>query len=481
MARTDAGIQAKGAPRTDQLRPFVLLAGLAGVLTYYFINAVRRVYGDTGDFGHFYHAARALLAGQDLYTSWHHGYIYPPLLAFLYTPLALLREDAAAVVLLVCNLGLLLTAAYLAARELADRFGVPADATTLAAVVLTGVLLTGDKLRAELQMWQTNSLLLLLFVLALRWLDRRPLRAGLALGLAFNIKYLPVVVLPYLVFRRRWRAAAAFVAAVPVFALLPALLTGWDGNLRHLGTAYSGILRLLGGSVEPSQAANIADLRDLMSVSLTSAVARLAGPGVPAAVAFGLVGALALAALFAANWLYRRRGVAFWYRPDGAAPDQPLARALTGLEWAGLITAALVFSPQTNTRHFSLLLFANLAAALLLLRPRGEAPRWPLALGTVVLLLGMVLPPGAAGFLPVRVVWVTVSGIAWCALLMFGTLLWAGLSAAQAVAEESPDTGTLPAATEGPHRVTVDFGPIACAPASNTFRVLVCSASSPSH
>jgi hypothetical protein len=434
-------MQVNWNPRTDRLRLLALLAGLTGLLTYYFVNALRRLYGDTGDFGHFYHAARALLDGQDLYTSWHHGYIYPPLLAFLYTPLALLREDAAAAVLLVCNLGLLLTAAFLAARELAERFGVRADATTVAAVVLAGVLLTGDKLRGELQMWQTNLLLLLLFVLALRWLDRRPVRAGVALGLAFNIKYLPLVMLPYLLLRRRWRAAAAFVAAVPVFALLPALLTGWDSNLRHLSVAYSGIFRLLGGTVAPSAAANIADLRDLMSISLTSAVARIAGPGASAAVTFGVVAAIALAALLAANWAYRRRGLPFWYRPDGAAPDLPLVRALTGLEWAGLITAAVVFSPQTNSRHLSLLLFVNLAAALLLLYPRGGASRWPLALGTMALLLGLTLPPGAAGFSEVRVFWVTISGMAWCAVLMFGTLVWVGLPAARSVAEAPAQPG----------------------------------------
>jgi hypothetical protein len=402
MARTDAVLSVAQPPRTDRLRVLGLLTALSALLLYYFINAIRRLHGDTGDFGHFYYAARAMLDGQDLYTSWRQGYIYPPLLAFLYTPLALLPEDVAAALLLACNIGLLVAAAFLATRELAERFDVPANAGSVCAIVLAGVLLTGDKLRGELQMWQTNILVLFLFVLALRWLDRRPIGAGLVLGLAFNIKYLPLVLLPYLVLRRRWRTAAAFLIGIPAFALLPAVQTGWDVNLRHLAIAYSGLFRLLGIAVEPAQAANIADVRNLLSQSLTSAIGT-----------------------------YRRRHLALWYRPDGAAPGQPLARALTALEWAGLIAAALVFSPQTNSRHFSLLLFVNLLAVLLLLHPRSSASRRPLLLGTAVLGLGLILPPAWDAFAAARVFWVKASGMAWCALFMVGTLLWVGLPDAQ--------------------------------------------------
>src|SRR5262249_7930901 len=193
---------------------------------------------------------------------------------FLYTPLAFLPENVAAVVLLACNLGLLLGAGFLAAREVAERFGVRASAATLATLVLVGCFLTGDKLRGELQMWQTNALLQFLIVLSLCWLDRRPVLSGVALGLAFNIKYLPLVFLPYLILRRRWRTVAAFVVAIPAFAFLPAVLTGSEANLKNLAVAYSGIFRLLGSTVEVGEAANIFPLRSFLSISLTSAIAR---------------------------------------------------------------------------------------------------------------------------------------------------------------------------------------------------------------
>lgn len=421
-------------PRLPTLVAFVSLAALLG---YYFVNAVRRVHDNTGDFGHFYHAARAMLDGQDLHTAWHHGYIYPPLLAFLYTPFARLPEHQAAGLLLLCNLGLLVLAGFLAACELAERFDVAADTPTVWSLVLAGVFLTGDKLRCELQMWQTNLLVLCMLVLALRWLDRRPTWAGVALGLAFNIKYLPVVLLPYLLLRRRWRAAAAFLAAIPAFALLPAVLTGWHANFRQLGVAYAGLFRLFGLPIETEDAANIQGLRDILSSSLPSGFARALGPDVPNAVAFGLAAVVAVAAAAVVSRMYGRNRVAFWYRPDGLAPERPLARATTALEWAGLVVAVLVFSPQTNTRHLSLLLFVNLTAAFLLLHPRSSAPRWPLLAGSVGLLLALVLPPGTPGFERALYAWRTVSGIGWCALVMLGTLLHVGLRDATALAEES--------------------------------------------
>ena len=306
-----------GGKTPGRLRWIVLVAAWAAVLACLFLNAVRRVGGDTGDFVHFYEAARAMVRGEDIYSSGRGGYIYPPLLAFLYSPLAGLPQNAAAVVLLAGNMALLLGSVFLAVREMARRFDVRADGWKTAAVALTAVLLVGDKLKGELQMWQTNLLMLFLFTAALRLLDRRPALAGIALGLAFNIKYLPIVVLPYLLLRRRWTAAGAFAASAVGFALLPAVLTGWNVNLHYQAVAYSGLFRLMGVYVGAAQAANIDGITAEFSVSIPSGIARLAGAGGSAGVALAAAGLLALAAAAGAAWMYRRNGVPFLYRPDG--------------------------------------------------------------------------------------------------------------------------------------------------------------------
>lgn len=409
--------------RWRMLGATVILAGLFG---YFFCNALGRVHGDTGDFRAFYNAARAMLGGGDIYATGWPDYIYPPLLAFLYTPFGLLSADAAAVAMLCFILAVCCAAVYIGGRALAERFEVSTSWATLAPILCAGVILSEDKLRGEFQMWQTNTILLLMFCLSLYWLDRRPAWAGIALACAFHIKYLPVAFLPYLLLRRRWTTAAAFVAAVPAFALLPALLTGWDTNLHYLATAYRGLFRLVGLDIGASAeaASIISDVRSGLSFSITSALARYLGPDVPNIVAYAL--ASGLAALFGAwTWRqYRRAGVALVYRPDGVDPGNPIARRFTALEWVGMIFLLLLFSPQSNSRHYCLLVFGNSLAALLLLQSRGSTPKWPLAAGALVLFLGTILPPGARPSPMSQRVWNFAGGISWCALILLATMIW---------------------------------------------------------
>src|SRR5205823_2225794 len=149
---------------------------------------------------------------------------------------------------------------------------------------------------------------------ALWLLDRRPTLAGMALGMAFNIKYLPIVLLPYLMMRRRYAATAGFIAGAVGFALLPALNTGWDTNLANLATAYGGLLRMVGVVSPSAPVAHVEDITDGLSVSITSGFARL---GLAPLAALAAAVGVGLISLFWASRVYRRRGFAFWYRPDG--------------------------------------------------------------------------------------------------------------------------------------------------------------------
>src|SRR5262249_12878106 len=55
---------------------------------------------------------------------------------------------------------------------------------------------------------------------------------GMWLGLATVYKVMPLVFLPYLVWKRQWKAALSMAAAVCVFSLLPGLYLGWQTNLQ---------------------------------------------------------------------------------------------------------------------------------------------------------------------------------------------------------------------------------------------------------
>ncbi len=259
-----------------------------------------------------------------------------------------------------------------------------------------------------------NMLVLLAVVLAQRWVGRRPLLCGAALGLAINVKYLPLVYLPYLLARRRWAeflSACFFTAA---FALAPAVVFGWGRNLDYLGTAYAGLLHLTGG--DAAGGACVHPLAWRNSISIPSALARGADfLGVSPRVAWGATAAVGAAALLMASRMYTRTGSSL---TRGTADDRA-DRSILAFEWPGLMVAALVFSPQTVLRHANMAWPLAAVSAWLLISGRA---RRPLLLGAAMaaVFVGTFLrfwldrPDG-----PMEP-WRAVGGLSWC-------LLWLGL------------------------------------------------------
>lgn len=425
------------SPRRRRARRVVLLTlttalvGYAAIMLVY-LNARRPAQLDTGDFRHFYDAAAAMTQGRDIYASGTGGYIYPPLIAFLYQPLAHLSHAAAAHIASVLNLACVMLAGLLLARHAVRVLFRRNDLVLALASMLLGLVLIADKIKAELQMWQTNALVMLMIVLSARALDRAPLIAGLALGLAFNIKYLTIAFLPWLLLRRRFRAAAGFVLGIVLFALLPALSTGWHGNLADLRTAFAGVLKLLGLATGPAPAANIEVLAIGFSVSIPSAMARFLHGSHAAALAASALIAAACAAL--ALVMYRRRRCPALMWP--ARQDDEPYRTLLLLELGAITTAVLVFSPQTNPRHLSLLFIPAIIAAAMLFRalathrpaafrtpPSATIAGWPLLLGMLVLVAGLVLPPGGDANRHHVNLWHQRGGPSWTTLIFLYTLI----------------------------------------------------------
>lgn len=396
----------------------------------------------TGDFYHFYEAAVAMTKGEDIYTSGRFGYIYPPLIAFAFQPLAALSEVGAARVWFFISLTLLVLAISFFVREICRRFNAPRDSLTIGAVALLGVLLTLDKLRWGFDLGQTDTILMLCFVLSLRWLDKRPILAGVMLGLAANVKYLSLIMLPYLIVRGRWKAAGSTLASFVGFMLLPAVSVGWETNLGYIRVALGGMGRMLGGAATPGggvgeagQAANISDAAWERSVSVTSALYRLFDGDsiylIPLAI-------FCLALLALGAWMYRYHGFVLWRSGTASAESQTPRRALVGIEWVGLIVAALAFSPQTTTRHMAMLLFAHLLAALVLLVPRRGVKRWPVVLAVVLMVLALNLPPGHPPFYAGVEWWRKVGGAGWTSVAMLMLVIWTSLRYVRAVNEARP-------------------------------------------
>ncbi len=332
------------------------------------------------NFIHFYEAARALLEQRDPYQAAGGGYIYPPFLAVALMPLAALDWVLAGRIWACLVAASLLGVILLSAHDSRRRLGAVPDAFGFSVVAFAAVLLSARAIKHQIGEGQSDYLVAGAFILALVCLDRCPTLAGLVLGLAANVKYHTLVVLPYLLVRRRYRAAASTLASTILFALAPALVIGWDRTFASWRTALGGLGGLSGrpdnqaGVPTHEDAPAFSNLYDVFwehSLSLTSVLARFlreAGLADRDGSGTGLVfigTALLAALLFALGWgLYRAHGVPF---PLTRAPDDQQTRDLVGIEWWGLVVGILALSPQTHHRHLLLMLGMGAFAVAFLL------------------------------------------------------------------------------------------------------------------
>jgi hypothetical protein len=366
-----------------------------------------------GDFEHFFLAARAMRDGEDIYRAGAQGYIYPPLIAFLYMPLTFLTVQSAAQLMLLLNMAVALACTWGASSEACRRLTQTRSGGDVLVVMALATLLAATRLRSELQMWQTNLLMMGGVLLALKQLDSRPWLAGLALGFAINIKYLPLIFIPYLLLRRRWAAAAWSLAGFVAFALLPAVYTGLEADARAWATALSGLARLFGFAAPLAAAANIDPITAGYSLSVTSTIARIAGAGVPLwQVWLGTTAVALLIALIVAT-LYRvqSRPLLGWPAAQGQTA-QPL-RGLIQIEWAVLVIVALAFSPQTNPRHASLLVLVFAPLSAMICHPHAGIERRAAIAGAAVLFVAFFNPLSVPLLAPLAQAWNGVGVPAW--------------------------------------------------------------------
>jgi hypothetical protein len=438
----------------QRLAASALWVGLAVLFLVLILQINHRIStGHSGDFRHFYFAAGALLDHRDLYgpvpldvvehalrrpagpveKRWYttdtERYLYPPLIALLYTPVARLQFETAQRIVLLIDAFFIFAGIVLTSRLFVERFEFNTDGWLIAGAALLGTILNVDKVHVELQMFQTNSLMFFMFALSLYLLDRKPILAGIPIGLIFNIKYLSLGILPWLLIRRRWGTAAACVVSTVVFALLPAVVSGWQENLDHLKVAFGGLLHMVGvhGSAEQ---ANVDDIRDYLSCSITSAMARTTHAGQSLMLPMFYAASVAMISALIAIGLYLSKKVPVFAWPAAMQQIHQPWKAMIGVEFIAIVAATLCFSPQTNTRHLTLALLITIALSVLILAPRAATARVPAILGALLIGIGFIFPPG--GQAPqshhLAHLWFGVGGQCWCLLTATLILVWGGLS-----------------------------------------------------
>lgn len=354
------------------------------------------------DFFAFYDSARAARMDEDLYAVGPGAhYIYPPTLAVLMIPWTFLEPGPALMAWVLFCTALIPLSAFILARWAAGALEPAPHLRRLWSAAMLGVVLFAETFKMEMQWANCNLLVILAVALGLAWLDRRPWAAGVALAFGASIKYLPIVFLPYLLVRGRWRAAGAMVLGLAGWLALPALWLGWARTLEFHAAALRGLTNMVGLRTA-GPAANVKPMSGDFSVSITSAAARL-GERLGWGAASGVAVSAGVGALFLLGvaLIYRSRSAPLLWHVGSAPRGQG---ALSALECTGLLVAAVVFSPQAMYRHFNILLPLGVVLATLLLGPAGPRRRWAAASCAILVLLGTTLP-GLEPFEPAIAAW----------------------------------------------------------------------------
>jgi hypothetical protein len=193
--------------------------------------------------------------GVDTYR--HSRFLYPPLVARVFQPLAALPYHTAKYLWMVLSLVALGGALWIAAT----LAGISRTPWRLLSV---GIIATAFyPLLTLLERGQTDSLTLLLLMAAVLWLGRprAAVAAGVLLALATMLKLHCVFIVPFLLVRRQWRVLAGFAAGGAVLLLMSLAVDGYTRvsgyltdelpRISRYGERGSGEMRLPAETLTP--------------------------------------------------------------------------------------------------------------------------------------------------------------------------------------------------------------------------------------
>ncbi len=216
------------------------------VLVFFAIKVI-----NGNDFDVYLHAAGKLARGGNIYQPpflKNLAYIYSPFFALLLVPFAYLPRWVAEYAWLLADLFFLyriwrVITYYLDAQRLTPRhyrvLGIASFALTLRFLLY------------NFDMVQLTIFLLYASLEAVCLIDQnRKVAGAVLLGVAMNVKILPLVVLPYLVYRRRFGPALLSLAVFALLLGVPALFIGFDFN--------AVLLRDWWGAINPASAVRTA-------------------------------------------------------------------------------------------------------------------------------------------------------------------------------------------------------------------------------
>ncbi|MDO8736366.1 MAG: glycosyltransferase family 87 protein [Thermoleophilia bacterium] len=230
---------------------------LAGLLLMEFTN---RYNGGIWlrDFQVFHRAGGRVLSGEELFRPVRDGYYsykYSPTAAILFIPFSLIPFEAAEVVYWLFVSGLVLVGLYLSLMLIYPEFR-SADPARLGFLLAITVMTLGVHIWSELTLGQVNYLLLVMYI-AIAWLftQSKPALLAFIWALSIFIKPFGLILLPYFVFKKRYREIGYFFGFSALLFISPAVFYG--GHFLDLQRSWISAMTLeLGNKADLLQPGN---------------------------------------------------------------------------------------------------------------------------------------------------------------------------------------------------------------------------------
>lgn len=211
-------------------------------------------------------ASADLFSGVAIYTKYYfegYNYFYSVLFATIIYPLTFLPPEVSKAFWIIVSIVMLYRIRKIAVFFLGDMIG-KIENKSLPVIISFAVLLY--LIHSNLRICQMTIPILYLTLESLFLIYRKkPLYGGLLLALAINVKLLPVVFLPYLLYRAEWKALLTVLIVIPVLFYIPST---WLGIERNSELLYSW-----SNLINPRNSHHVADIDEPSFNSITSFLA----------------------------------------------------------------------------------------------------------------------------------------------------------------------------------------------------------------
>ena len=203
------------------------------------------------DFEVYYKAAYRLINSENLYRhseDGHYIFKYSPVSALIFIPFTIFSFGIAKIIYWLILTGTILLNFYISVRLLFPEIGSKSDAKRINVLYLLSSLIVALHFLRELHLGQVNYLLMFMFVLVLFALGKQKvITASIILSLSLFIKPFGLIFLPYLLYRKKFRALFMVGVSSVAWALTPLLFyRNWHLFINQYYAWFNEILIEMG-------------------------------------------------------------------------------------------------------------------------------------------------------------------------------------------------------------------------------------------